>query len=181
MTRLGYVMTTSLAVVAVGVLSILPVTPRLIWNASASVPLGLYSIEPARHLEVTDLVAVRTPEPLASFMAERRYLPRGVPLMKRVAALPGQRVCRNGAHITIDGIDMGEALARDRAGRALPSWQGCRRIADDEVFLMNWTAPDSMDGRYFGPLSTNTIIGRAIPLWTDEDGDGRFRSRAATR
>lgn len=181
MTRFAYVMTTSFAVVAVGGLSFLPVAPKLIWNASASVPLGLYSIEPARHLEVADLVAVRTPEPLASFMAERRYLPRGVPLMKRVAALPGQRVCRNGAHITIDGIDMGEALARDHAGRALLSWQGCRRIADGEIFLMNWAAPDSMDGRYFGPLSTNTIIGRAIPLWTDEDGDGRFQWRAARR
>jgi len=180
-TRFGYVMTTSLAVLAVGVLSFLPVAPKLIWNASPSVPLGLYSIEPARHLEITDLVAVETPEPLASFMAERRYLPRGVPLMKRVAALPGQRVCRNGAYITIDGIDMGEALVRDRAGRALPSWQGCRRIADGEIFLMNWAAPDSMDGRYFGPLATNSIIGRAIPLWTDENGDGRFHWRAATR
>ncbi|HWA02466.1 MAG TPA: S26 family signal peptidase, partial [Rhizomicrobium sp.] len=39
----------------------------------------------------------------------------------------------------------------------------------------------SMDGRYFGPLATNTIIGRAVPLWTDEDGDGRFQWRAATR
>jgi conjugative transfer signal peptidase TraF len=174
-------MTTYFAVMAVAVLSFLPVAPKLIWNASASVPLGFYSIEPARHLEVTDLVAVETPEPLASFMDERRYLPRGVPLMKRVAALPGQRICRNGSHITIDGIDMAEALARDRAGRVLPSWHGCRRIADGEVFLMNWAAPDSMDGRYFGPLAINSIIGRAIPLWTDEDGDGRFEWRAATR
>jgi conjugative transfer signal peptidase TraF len=180
-TRFGYVVTTYFAVVTVGVFAFLPVGPKLIWNASASVPLGLYSIEPARHLEITDLVAVRTPEPLASFMAERRYLPRGVPLMKRVAAIAGQQVCRDGARITIGGIDMGEALARDRAGRALPSWQGCRRIADGEVFLMNWTAPDSVDGRYFGPLPINSVIGRAIPLWTDEDGDGRFQWRAATR
>ena len=40
MTRFGYVMTTSFAVLAVGVLSFLPVAPKLIWNASASVPLG---------------------------------------------------------------------------------------------------------------------------------------------
>ena len=72
-------------------------------------------------------------------------------------------------------------LARDRDGRVLPAWHGCRRIADGEVFLMNWAAPDSMDGRYFGPLATNTIIGRAVPLWTDEDGDGRFQWHAATR
>ena len=181
MIRLGYAIATTAAVSLFGVMSVVSFAPRLIWNASASVPLGLYSIAPARHLEVTDLVAVETPEPLASFMAERRYLPRGVPLMKRVAAVAGQQVCRDGAHITIDGIDMGEALARDRAGRVLPAWHGCRRIADGEVFLMNWAAPDSMDGRYFGPLSTNTIIGRAVPLWTDEDGDGRFQWHAATR
>ena len=181
MTRFGYVMTTYFAVMSVGVFSFLPVAPKLIWNASASVPLGLYSIEPARHLEITDLVAVHTPEPLASFMAERRYLPRGVPLMKRVAGLPGQRVCRDGVHITVDGIDMGEALARDRAGRALPTWQGCRRIADGEVFLMNWQVRDSLDGRYFGLTSTDQIIGHAVPLWTDEDGNGRFEWRAPTR
>lgn len=181
MTRFGYVMTTYFVVTAFGVFSFLPAVPKLIWNACASVPLGLHSIEPARHLEVTDLVAIETSEPLASFMAERRCLPRGVPLMKRVAGLPGQRVCRDGAHITVDGIDMGEALTRDRAGRTLPTWHGCRRIADGEVFLMNWAAPDSMDGRYFGPLALNSIIGRAIPLWTDERGDGRFEWRAATR
>ena len=181
MTRFGYVMTTYFSALSVGILSFVPVAPKLIWNASASLPIGLYTIAPAQHLEVTDLVAVDPPEPLASFLAEHRYLPRGVPLLKRVAGLPGQQVCRRGAHVTVDGIDMGDALARDRAGRVLPSWQGCRRIADGEVFLMNWAAPDSMDGRYFGPLATNTIIGRAIPLWTDEDGDGRFQWRAATQ
>jgi conjugative transfer signal peptidase TraF len=180
-TRFGYVMTTYFAVMTVGVFAVLPVAPKLIWNASASVPLGLYSIEPARHLQITDLVALEAPEPLASFMAKRRYLPRGVPLLKRVAGLPGQRVCRDGMRITVDEIAMGEALARDSAGRPLPAWHGCRTIANGEVFLMNWAAADSMDGRYFGPLAANSIIGRAIPLWTDEDGDGRFEWRAATR
>ena len=40
---------------------------------------------------------------------------------------------------------------------------------------MNWDAPDSLDGRYFGPLPTSTITARVVPVWTDEDGDGRFR------
>ena len=46
---------------------------------------------------------------------------------------------------------------------------------------MNWQVPDSLDGRYFGPLPATTVIGRAIPLYTDEDGDGRFIWRAPTR
>ncbi len=181
MTRLTYTIVTTAAVSLIGVASIASFAPRLIWNASASTPIGLYSLDRSPRLEVTDLVAVDAPEPLASFLAERDYVPRGVPLMKRVAALPGQRVCRTGARITIDGIAMGEALERDRLGRELPVWQGCRRIGDDEVFLMNFDVPDSVDGRYFGPLSRGFVIGRALPVWTDEAGDGRFQWRATTR
>lgn len=181
MTRFGYVMTTYFIVMLMGGLSFIHITPRLIWNASASTPVGLYGIARSPRLEVTDLVAVNAPEPLASFLAERGYLPRGVPLMKRIAALSGQQVCRTGAHVTIDGIAMGDALRRDRLGRNLPIWQGCRRIADDEIFLMNSSVVDSLDGRYFGPVSASSIIGRATPLYTDEDGDGRFDWRAATR
>ena len=40
--------------------------------------------------------------------------------------------------------------------------------------------PDSLDGRYFGPIPASSVIGRALPLWTDEDGDGRFVCRAPT-
>jgi hypothetical protein len=40
---------------------------------------------------------------------------------------------------------------------------------------MNWDAPDSLDGRYFGPLPASSIVARALPLWTDAEGDGRFR------
>lgn len=83
--------------------------------------------------------------------------------------------------ITVDGIKTGMALKRDRAGRDLPVWQGCRRIASGEVFLMNWQVRDSLDGRYFGLLPTSQIIGRAVPLWTDEDGNGRFEWCAPTR
>jgi type IV secretory pathway protease TraF len=45
---------------------------------------------------------------------------------------------------------------------------------------MNPSVPDSLDGRYFGPLPTTAIVARAVPLWTDEAGDGRFVWRAAT-
>lgn len=181
MTRFGYVMTTYFTVMLIGGLSFVHIKPKLIWNASASTPIGLYSLDQPTHLEVSDLVAVDAPEPLASFLADRGYLPRGVPLMKRVSGLPGDEVCRIGTRITVNGSAMAEALSRDRFGRELPVWQGCRHIADGEIFLMNWPVQDSLDGRYFGPLPTRSIIGRATPLWTDEDGDGRHEWRAATR
>jgi len=100
--------------------------------------------------------------------------------MKRIAALPGQTVCRIGRNVTVDTIAMGEALARDRRGRELPVWQGCRTLGASEIFLMNWDVQDSLDGRYFGPLPKSSIIGHALPLWTDEGGDGRYLWRAPT-
>ena len=181
MTRAGFVLATALATMGVGYPGLTPMPIKLIWNASASAPIGFYSIDFAGPFEVTDLVAVDAPEPLATFLAERGYLPKGVPLLKRVAGLPGQRVCRAGLAITVDGIEMAEALERDRIGRALPVWQGCRVIAPSEIFLLNWDVRDSLDGRYFGPIPASSVIGRAVPLWTDEEGVGRYEWRAPTQ
>lgn len=171
---------TALACIGIVATSIIQMPTRLIWNATASVPIGFYTLAPSDALEVPDLVALMPPEPLASFMVERGYVGRGVPLIKRVVGLPGQWVCRIGHTITIDGVAIGEALDRDSSGRDLPVWQGCRVIAGDEIFLMNADIKGSLDGRYFGPIPASAVIGRALPLWTDEDGDGRFVWRALT-
>jgi conjugative transfer signal peptidase TraF len=142
---------------------------HFIWNASASVPIGLYRLHPTGNLFVTELVAVQPPEPTATFLSEGGHLPRGIPMLKRVLALPGQTVCRDQLTITVDKIEMGEARDRDGRGRPLPIWQGCRVVADGEVFLMNWQSADSLDGRYLGVLPITAIIGQAEPLWTDEE------------
>jgi conjugative transfer signal peptidase TraF len=144
-------------------------TPHYIWNASNSVPIGLYRVQPTTRLTVTELVAVQPPDILASFLDLNGYLPIGVPMLKRVLALSGQTVCRNGLTIAVDGIDIGDARERDGRGRPLPTWQGCRVIADGDVFVMNWQSEDSLDGRYFGPLPASAVIGRAVPVWTEEE------------
>ena len=144
-------------------------TPLFIWNASNSVPIGLYRVQPATRLAVTELVAVQPPDPLATLLDLNGYLPIGVPMLKHVLALPGQTVCRNGPTIAVDGIDVGQAHEHDRRGHRLPVWHGCRVIADGDVFVMNWQSTDSLDSRYFGPLPASAVIGRAVPVWTDEE------------
>ena len=181
MTRFGYVMTTYVLTMAIAIAAFIPIAPRLVWNASASVPIGLYGLAPPRHLAIGDLVAAMPDKPLSDFMVGRGYIGRNVPLMKRVMGLSGQQVCRAGDTVTVDAVPLGEALDRDRLGRPLPVWQGCQRIGDGQVFLMNPDVRDSLDGRYFGPLPARAVIGKATPLYTDEDGDGRFVWRAATR
>lgn len=142
---------------------------RLVWNASESVPLGLYAVRPIQELRRADLVLARPPEPIAEFLADGGYVPLGVPLLKHVAALAGQRVCRSGLDVTVDGAPLARAREHDRTGRPLPQWDGCRTLTSSEVFLVNWDEPASLDGRYFGPLPTSSIVGRATPVWTDEE------------
>ena len=169
MTRFGFVITTCAATLFVALTSFLHPAPKLLWNASASVPIGLYAVRRGFPLHIGELVVVMPPRALAQFFAARRYLPLGVPLVKHVLALHGQTVCRNHRAITVDGAVMGEALERDRFGRALPDWQGCRALAPREMFVMNTAPPDSLDGRYFGPLPITTIVGQADPIWTREE------------
>lgn len=153
--------------------------PRLVWNASASMPPGLYHVEVGRLPATGELVLVEAPEHLAALMAARGYLPRGVPLLKRVAAADGALVCRTGNFVTIDGAGIARARTSDRAGRPLPHWLGCRRLGSGEYFLIG-AAPDSFDSRYFGPLPAASLIGTAHPLLTRVAPGAPLRWRPGT-
>ncbi len=163
--RAAMLVATVLGVSAAALPSAIDRCPRFIWNASASAPIGLYIVGRATQIQIDDLVVVTPPEDVAAFLADGGYLPRGVPLLKRVLALPGQTVCRIGRTITVNSIAVGDARERDSHGRALPLWQGCRVVAEGDVFLMNRQSANSFDGRYFGPLPIASVVGRAKPLW----------------
>ncbi|HEY0622312.1 S26 family signal peptidase [Sphingomonas sp.] len=139
--------------------------PRLVWNASASVPIGLYAARSPAGVRRGDLVAVHAPAAVARLMAERGYLPPGVPMLKHVAATAGQTVCRFGARVSIDGTPVAEARSHDRNGRPLPVWSGCWTLQDGEVLLLNPASASSFDGRYFGPVAARSITAILTPLW----------------
>ncbi|KGT74621.1 conjugal transfer protein TraF [Bradyrhizobium japonicum] len=160
---------TSAGIAALAATMITDISPLYIWNASPSVAIGLYRLQFPEEFFVTELVAVQPPEPLATFLDLNGYLPVGIPMLKRVLALPGQTVCRRGVAISVDTIVMGAARERDGRGRPLPNWQGCRVVGEGELFLMNWQSSDSLDGRYFGVLPASAVIGRALPVWTWEE------------
>ena len=156
---------TALAALGVTYRLLAGATPFLVYNASASAPVGFYRRAdgaPARG----DFVLARLPAPVAHFAARRRYLPRSVPLVKRVAAVAGDHVCEQSGVVRINGRGVTVALKRDGARRILTAWDGCRTLAPDEVFLLMPRVRDSFDGRYFGPLPRTDIIERLVPLWT---------------
>lgn len=141
--------------------------PQLVYNASDSAPVGWYRISPANSLAPGDLVLADLPSEVRSLAAQRGYLPANVPLLKTVAAMAPQRVCVQGSQVRIDGVLVARHLRWDRQGRALPTWQACRRLVGDELFLLSSSNPTSFDSRYFGPVSVDAVIGRAQPLWLE--------------
>jgi conjugative transfer signal peptidase TraF len=152
---------------AIGLLAILrPASaPRLIWNTTASAPIGLYGLRPGARPSRGELVAALPPPRLARALAERGVLPLGVPLIKPVAAMAGQTVCRDGGLVSVDGRVLASARSHDRHGAPLPTWRGCRRLGRGEVLLLNPARDDSFDGRYFGPLPLASVWGPVRPLW----------------
>ncbi|QNG47994.1 S26 family signal peptidase [Sphingobium yanoikuyae] len=144
--------------------AILPPTPRLLWNASASAPIGLYQVSPGAPVMTGDMVVARLPEPFRALAAARRYLPRNVPLVKRVAAEAGDEVCALGDQVFVNGRPVARRKKFDAMGRVMPSWHGCRMLRRQQLFLLMDSA-DSFDGRYVGVSEATDLIGKAQLLW----------------
>lgn len=140
--------------------------PRLVYNASASAPLGFYSVIPGSAVSRGDLVLAALPEAARRLAAERGYLPSGVPVAKHVAGIAGDLACAASGSVILNGRVAAQALPADREGRPLPAWRGCRTLAAGEIFLLNEGVSASFDGRYYGPIDRSLIIGRLVPLWT---------------
>jgi conjugative transfer signal peptidase TraF len=151
---------------AIGAVAVASRTPRLVWNATASAPVGLYVVTSAEHVSWGDLVLALPPPNVRSLAATRGYLPDGVPLVKRVAARSGETICSSGRSISINRHPVAERLQADSAGRPLPAWSGCRLLRADEVFLLMKDVPNSFDGRYFGPIRRSAVLGILRPIWT---------------
>jgi conjugative transfer signal peptidase TraF len=136
----------------------------LVWNASASAPVGLYAVSNGPAVRRGDMVIAWAPRPARSLAASRRYLPANVPLVKRVAAISGDLVCANGPRVRINGRLAAFRRRHDPSLRLMPWWEGCRKIGQGELFLL-MDSSLSFDGRYFGISRMEDLVGRAKLLW----------------
>jgi conjugative transfer signal peptidase TraF len=136
--------------------------PIVIWNASDSVPIGVYFVS-KRQPKVGEIAVIALPEWFQRYASSRGYLPANVWLLKPVFAAAGSIVCRIGRYVFVDGNLVARAKIHDRRNRLLPSWKGCQTLKLDEVFVLA-KPPYSFDGRYFGPIERSQIIGTAIAL-----------------
>lgn len=142
-------------------------------NLTPSEPLGFWRIEELqRPLAIGDLVFFCPPTTDMFAEAWRRgYLRRGLcssgfaPLIKTVAALPGQRVDITN-HVLIDGrsVPRSSVWRTDGEGRVInPDPGGV--VPPHHLFLHSPYA-SSYDSRYFGPVQDSGLLGLARPVLT---------------
>ncbi|AZS19206.1 S26 family signal peptidase [Caulobacter sp. FWC26] len=138
--------------------------PLLLFNTSSSEPVGLYR----------RVAAAPAPGALIAFRpvgAAKAYLLGAQPgrargsILKGVAAGEGALACA-GSTLSVDGRALGPIATRDGAGRPLPRWRGCRRLARGEFIVFSDRIPNSFDSRYYGPIQATQILGVYAPLWT---------------
>ena len=158
----GPLVCTAIPVLALAVASVISLPKKLIYNASASAPIGFYWLD-HQPVERGDYVLVRVPERVRELVEERGYLPVDMPLIKRVAGIDGDAICRHGPAVSINGNVVAAAEKVDSLGKPLPDWQGCHILTEQTVFLLQ-DHPQSFDGRYFGPVDRRLIVGRAAKL-----------------
>jgi len=160
--RPGFVLIT--ATLAVMALFIRPANkPRYTLNLSRSVPVGLYRLE-GQSLQRGDFAVIQLGQPWYDLAQSRGYLLSKAWLIKPVAALAGDHVCRSEQLITINGRFAAIAQSTDEMGRSLPKWGGCRALEQDEMFLLS-DLDGSFDGRYFGITRRSALVARAVPIF----------------
>ncbi|MCD2184923.1 conjugative transfer signal peptidase TraF [Rhizobium sp. GN54] len=144
-------------------------------NLTPSEPLGLWRIEELqRPVAIGDLVFLCPPMTATFTEARRRgYLRRGLcaggiaPLIKTVAALPGQRV-EITDHVLIDGrsVPASSLWNRDGEGRVLSADPG--GVVPPHHLFLHSSFASSYDSRYFGPVPDSGLLGLAQPVFTFE-------------
>ena len=93
-----------------------------------------------RHIHRGDVVVVRLPR-------------RGIEAVKRVVGLPGERVRVVAGHAEIDGRKLNEPHA---SGTGV---SGDWSLAEGEYLVLGDDREESTDGRAFGPVPAEAIVG----------------------
>jgi type IV secretory pathway protease TraF len=140
-------------------------TPLFVWNASESVPLGLYGVQTPNNLIVTSQVVAMPPEPLASFPREGRLR-----AARRSSHQAHPRTPRCAATSAIS-LSMESTWERHASATITVAHSPCGRAAEHRGrcgLSHDWDEPSSLGSRYFGPNPLSAILGRAGPLWIFE-------------
>jgi type IV secretory pathway protease TraF len=140
--------------------------PPVILNETPSMAKGAYvRVDDVAKLKLGDVIAMPLNGQPRDYLVRKLGYPEDTMLIKRVAGMSGDLVCRQETAVTI-GTKAVVAVQMDKHGNSLPTWGGCRVLLPNEVFLLGDHA-SSFDSRYFGPVTKYELAGiyRAVVTW----------------
>lgn len=136
------------------------------YNITPSLPKGIYVKWPVSlPLEKGMIVEFPIPETVRELIISRGWMSREYPLLKPVAGLPGDIVCVEEGHLTINGEYIADVFSHDSKGLEMPVKQGCYELSEDEFLPISTYSLKSFDGRYYGPVPIQKIFAQAKALW----------------
>ncbi|MDR0459591.1 MAG: signal peptidase I [Coriobacteriales bacterium] len=92
-------------------------------------------------------------------------------LVKRVIAVGGQTVDLRGGIVYVDGVALDEPYTYGRPSHALNTMPGVEisypyLVPEGSIWVMGDNRTDSLDSRYFGPISEKQVTGKSfLVLW----------------
>ena len=111
-------------------------------------------------------VVFPVPRDLQALVYGRHWLRTGIPFLKELLGLSGDRVCISADRLEINDHVIGPVFSVDSQGWPLPQYLGCFAVPPGHFFAASRVLDNSFDGRYFGALPLTTLSGEARPIWT---------------
>jgi len=142
--------------------------PPLFINETPSEPKGIYRLirrAPGAYQRGM-YVIFPVPAEFRAVVYGRGWLRDGIPMLKEILGMPGDRVCITRDALRINERYIGPVFERDGRGLALPQTQGCFVVPEGYLFPASQHLANSFDGRYFGAIPINDVTGEARPVWT---------------
>ena len=161
-------------VIVLGAMAALAHLTGVVINTTASLPLGLYRTIDAPVVRGVYVKFCPPPSALFDEAARRGYLHAGfcpggyLPLLKRVLAVPGDRVrvAPEGVRVNGQRVPFSKAMHVDGSGRLMPRYVQDRVLSVSELMLMSDISPVSFDARYFGSIDRSQVQSVIEPFYT---------------
>ena len=92
------------------------------------------------------------------------------PLIKRVVALPGERIAFRGGAVVVDGIELEEPYIDGDITRCRESPSCDLVVPVGTVYVLGDNRTNSRDSRHFGPVPVERVVGKAVvSFWPPKD------------
>lgn len=147
-------------------------------NVTPSFPLGVYQCLPIQDLPTCKnqlvLVCPDPDNPVIRKAVDLKILQPGsgcppgrhAPLMKKLVGIPGDQVAITDQGVSINGQSLNNSKIKCKIFELLIHPGYTHTLQTNEYWIMSDYNPDSLDSRYFGPVSGQQIKQYTKPVFT---------------